>query len=408
MEYEILEAAFARAGAELDETKKKLAALEAQTQADATERDALHARLRALESLAAARSADAQEQAARERQAEAVLAERDAALACAREDLRLERDLVEAVRLQVESAERERVASMQRIGVLRSRLEDAGEPLPGEEYTSSPPGEGGVHATWESLLTEQVEALQQGLAARDEEVATLRAQLEASRSESRRLSEAGAPVARAQEQAEAAASRLRSELSATQAELEARAREADAASASAELARARLAEQQQWIARRDAQLESARRENEALRDELSAAQDMARAVRSGGGSADEGDEDTADEDEEGGRSPTKASPAKAAGAAGSLSASEWQAKVGALQDRVRELEDQLAVALASSSLRLVQEAGEAERVRGELEAAQQALQQTRTEAAEAHSAKRIAESRAAALDGERRNKALEV
>ena len=74
---------------------------------------------------------------------------------------------------------------------------------------------------------------------------------------------------------------------------------------------------------------------------------------------------------------------------------------------MRELEDRRRRA-RSSSLRLVQEAGEAERVRGELEAAQQALQQTRTEAAEAHSAKRIAESRAAALDGERRTKALEV
>ena len=66
MEYEILEAAFARAGAELDEAKKKTTALEQQAVTDASEREALRARVRALESLAAARQADAEEQAARD------------------------------------------------------------------------------------------------------------------------------------------------------------------------------------------------------------------------------------------------------------------------------------------------------------------------------------------------------
>ena len=115
------------------------------------------------------------------------------------------------------------------------------------------------------------------------------------------------------------------QLSATQAELEARAREADARAPPDWLAR--LAEQQQDRAARRAAGERAARER-GLRDELSAAQDMARAVRSGGSSADEGDEVTADEDEEGG-GPTKACPHRRGG----LLASEWQAKVGALQDR---------------------------------------------------------------------------
>ena len=64
MEYEILEAAFARAGAELEEAKKKSAALEQQATTDAAEREALQARVRALESLAVARQADSEEQAA--------------------------------------------------------------------------------------------------------------------------------------------------------------------------------------------------------------------------------------------------------------------------------------------------------------------------------------------------------
>ena len=412
MEYEILEAAFARAGAELDEAKKKTTALEQQAVTDASEREALRARVRALESLAAARQADAEEQAARDHHFKATLAAREASLACVRDDLRLERDIVEAVRLQVDAAEQEREASLKRISVLRSRLEETGQPLPGEEPASMPTD--GFRHSWEALLNEQVEALQRGLASRDEELMTLKTQLEASRSENRRLAEGGAPLARAQEQAAYDAARLRAELSATRAELEARALEADAATAAAELARARLVEQQQWMSRRDAQLDSARRENEALRDELSAAQDIARDVRAAAGGMDEGDEDTADEDDDddgtgvGGRAGGARGGGGGRRAPGSLSADEWQAKVSALQSKVSALESQLEVSLASSSLRLVQEASEAQRVHGELQSCQQALRQSRTEASEAHSARRVAESRLAELDGERRVKSLEV
>ena len=400
MEYEILEAAFARAGAELSEAKQKLTSLEQQTATDAAERESLLGRVRALEALAAARHVDAEEQAARERGTDALLAEREAALNCAQADLRLERDIVEAVRKQVSAAEVERVASVARIGVLRARLEEEGHPLPGEESA----GADGVHTSWEALLHDQVGALEQGLAARDEEVQTLRAQLEASRSENRRLQESG-PLAHAREESAAEATRLRAELSATRAELEARARESEAATASAQLARARLIEQEQWIARRDAQLDSARRENEALREELEAAEEAARGARDDGdaaGADDDADDDAAAADGSGGGGQS------ARKKLGPLAAAEWEAKVAALKERVGGLEEQLAASLASSSLRLVQEASEGQRVYGELQATQQALNAARAEVSEANTAWRVAESRAASLDGEKRTKALEV
>ena len=390
-EYEILEAAFAQAGRDLEEARASKSLLTQQLDGSERERGALSQRVRSLEALAASRQVDAAEQAAREKVASTILAEKDAALSAQAEDLRLERNIVLATRQQVDAAEAERTASAARIEVLRARVAEAyGEAPPANPGDAPATGE----ASWEALLHEQVRALEQGLASRDAELSTLRAQLEGSRREARRLKDES-PLTAAREEAAANSARLRAELAATQAELEAKGAEASAASASAALMRSRLAEQAHWISRRDDQLASMRREQQALRDELSNAKEEVKTVR------EAVEAERAAEDKE------NQKRVKGGGAA-ALANVDSEARIAALREQVGNLENQLAEGLASGSQRLAQEASQTQKVHGELQAVQQALSAARAEAAEASSALRLSESRCAGLDGERRTKALEV
>ena len=104
-EYEILEAAFAQAGRDLEEARASKSLLTQQLDGSERERGALSQRVRSLEALAASRQVDAAEQAAREKVASTILAEKDAALSAQAEDLRLERNIVLATRQQVDAAE---------------------------------------------------------------------------------------------------------------------------------------------------------------------------------------------------------------------------------------------------------------------------------------------------------------
>ena len=389
MEYEILERAFAKAGQDLEEARKSKELLASQLDGVEREREALAARVRSLEALAASRLSDTAAQAANARGHSTLLAERDAALAASSEDLRLERDIVQAVRQQVGAAEAERLASAARIEVLRTRLAEAGGlPHAGDEDTHGATGE----ASWEALLHEQVRALEEALAGRDAELSTVRAQLDGSRKEVRRLHDES-PLLAAREAAAVQESRLRAELAATQADLEAKAAEASAANASAALMRSRLAEQAHWVARRDDQLASLRREGASLREELQAAHAEGQAVRI----AASGEDGSGGGDGGGGVTGLSA-----------LARAEDAARVAALEEKLATLEGSLSSTLATSSQRLAEEAHQTQTVHGELQAAQQALTAARAEAAEATGALRRAESRCASLDGERRTKQLEV
>ena len=174
----------ARRGADLAEERRRRAAYEAQASADAREREALAASVRALEAIVASRSNDRKFKGG-ESQTATLVAEREAELAVVRDELRLERNLVDAVRQQVDAAEAERVASSSRIDALRARLavSDEGGATDREGASET------MGASWEALLHQQVRALEHGLAARDEEVSTLRAELNASRAEMARLSD---------------------------------------------------------------------------------------------------------------------------------------------------------------------------------------------------------------------------
>ena len=407
MEYEILEQAFAQAGADLAEERKRRAAFESQAVADARERDALMASVRSLEALVAARSSEENAQAERAGKATALLAERDAELAMAREELHLERELVAAVRQQVDAAEVERSASTARIDVLRARLADAEETAEvGRETSTEPSG-----AAWEALLHQQVRALELGLAARDDELGALREQLSGARREFARLSD-DAQLAAAREQAATEVARLSAEVAACRALAEAKTAEASAATASADLARARLAEQAHWLSRRDAQLESTRREAAALRDEnqalLGRQQLTARRDAGRGARPDDDDDDDAGAAAAGPHAAGLAAADDAGGGEVPDAAASWEARARTLQESVHALERQLTDGLASSRLRLAAEAEATQRAHGELQATQQALSGARAQASEAAAALRAAESRAATLDAEQRTKGMEV
>ena len=167
MEYEILEAAFAKAGAELnekrddlDDANRKIASLEAAAVLEARERETLREQLRAFEGLSARREDDERETRARARDAAAALAERDAELRCARDELVLERDLLAAVRQQVEAAEAERASSAAQLAVYRRRLGSAGLLSPEEASEAArSDADAAAPSSWEGVLEQRAAAL---------------------------------------------------------------------------------------------------------------------------------------------------------------------------------------------------------------------------------------------------------
>ena len=222
MEYEILEAAFAKAGKELQETRLELdearslsASLEAQAEADSAETEALRGQLASYEALAEASEASEAATRARDADAAARLAELHAALRCAKDELRLERQISQAVREQVDASEASRRAYEAQHASDRRRLAAAGlltpeeaaderaaaEERSGAEWSVGESGGigedgvglAGVSRRWDELLRARVSALELAVSSRDAELAATRESLEVSRAHAARLFRGKAP-----------------------------------------------------------------------------------------------------------------------------------------------------------------------------------------------------------------------
>ena len=197
----------------------------------------------------------------------------------------------------------------------------------------------GREATWESMLSERVQALEGAHAGAQAEAAALRQQLSAAREHADAgLGHLSADQVR--QEASAVQARLQAQLDQAHDLAEARRGEAAAAGAVAEALRQRQAEQEHWLGRRAALLESAHREVGSLQQQLAAAnaatrEAAAEAEATGGGVGGVGG---------GGRA--------AAAALEGIEAAAYEGRMAALHEQVAALqvEQQSAAAAASAAL----------------------------------------------------------
>ena len=361
-----------------EEAKHRLDFLEKQVREEARERAALKKQVQSYEELSQRRDADREAERLEQRGVAVRLAQSDELLRASREELRLEREMLAAARQQGDAAEAIHEADARQLETLKARL--AARP---KEAGSSAEHEDA--AAWEQILSDKVAALEGALAARKSEAEGLRSQLDGARAELGRLGEHG-PLQQARQEGAAAAEKLRAELVATQQRADAQAAEAAAASAAADAVRARVAEQDVWIKRRDAQLGSTRREVETLQGLLETANAAAAAER---------------------KAAEAAKAAAAASAKGSGSAPEPRALEAAISEG-EELRRQLRAEGEAAAERLAEERAAVQRGDAEITALQAALAAEQGKAAEGAAALRELGERHTALQSEERAKGLEV
>ena len=373
-------------GLPTDESDRAVVLLEQQAAHDAAEREALRASIEAHEILARRREADEREEGLRRQQLTTKLAETEAELACAKDELALERDILAAVRKQVDVAETARLAGDAQILELRRRLPSTDPAHMPAEGSAEP------ETSWEALLQEKSAVLEHGISSRQEELEALRAQLRVAhtRLEDARSSQA---VDEATAAASATEERLRAELLSATSRLEAKERECVSLLAGAEAARGRVAEQGDWLARREQQLGSARRQVSELQDQLAAAHAAARA---------------AEEAAEAERAANAGGEAGGSATSAALEKSEAAGEMLALKQVVSSLEAQLISLAESSGERLGKERAELLRVDTILQAAQTELKRERANNSELGSRLSDANTRVAGAEAELRMRGVEV
>ena len=140
-----------------EELKRRCEALEEQARRDEAERCALRQQLAAHDKLAQRRAEDEEVARLEQRGAAVLVQQRDEHIRALKEDLRLERDLVSALREQVNAMEAVRETDARELRELQGRRSaapsTAGTPV--KAGAASPPAAAG-DATWESILSERV------------------------------------------------------------------------------------------------------------------------------------------------------------------------------------------------------------------------------------------------------------
>ena len=442
----------------LQELNRRCEAFEEQARCDAAERLALRRQLAAHEKLAQRRAADEEADRFEQRGAAVLLQQREEQLRSTREELRLERDLAFALREQVAAIEAVRATDARELRELQGRRSHVASPgggtLPGgppHTPTRAPEATAGDEATWESILGERVQALEEARAGAQAEAATLRQQLEAARQQGETALAQG-PAEQARQEAAAVQAQLQAQLEqARQIEptpetictlymhgvcvhdvcigalarwrigplvhwstgplahwriialvhwcigalvhwqarevAEARRGEAAAASAAAESLRQRQGEQEYWLGRRTALLESAHREVGSLQLQLAAAnaatRDAAGASRGGGRAA-------------------------AAAALEGIEAAAHEGHVAALTEEVAGLQAAQRTAAAAAAATLAEERASFLQADGLLQAMQAQLQAEQASRAETAEEARALQAARTALTVEVRARGLEV
>ena len=206
----------------LQEHNRRCEAFEEQAKCDAAERLALRQQLAAHERLAQRRAEDEEAGRFEQRGTAVLLQQREEQLRATREELRLERDLAFALREQVTAIEAVRATDARELRELQGRRSHVaspggGAPPGGSPHTPTRAPEAvaaartGDEATWESILGERVQALEEARAGAQAEAATLRQQLEAARQQGE-AALAQSPAEQARQEAAAVHARLQAYL----------------------------------------------------------------------------------------------------------------------------------------------------------------------------------------------------
>mgnify|MGYP006133353327 CR=1 FL=1 len=395
----------------MEELRSRLEAYEQQAAHDAMERGALRQQVASHEKLAARRKEDEDEARLSRLAAAAVLRQREDQIRAVKEELVLERDLVVALRDQVSAMETVRETDARELRELQQRRAGAGS------STGSPAGYKQLPATmgdldgedpsWEAILADRVRAMEGARAGARGELTAMEQQRDAARRQVEAAFAQG-PMEQIRAEATAVQARMAEQLDAYRERLEATRAEADACSATAERLRQRLAEQEHWLGRRDAQLGSSRREVGALQRllEQSNAQLIAAeaklptglgakaaAAGAGGGGGDgEG---------------CGATGATAAGLE-AISAAASEGRLASLGEQIEELQRAQQRAAADAAAALAEERSALLRSDGKLEATQAALTQEQARHADAQRELREAKGARTQLQVESRARALEV
>jgi len=202
----------------LQELNRRCEAFEEQAKCDAAERLALRRQLAAHEKLAQRRAEDEEADRFEQRGTAVLLQQREEQLRSTREELRLERDLASALREQVGAIEAVRATDARELRELQGRRSHVASPGggtppggPPHTPTRAPEATAGDAATWESILGERVQALEEARAGAQAEAATLRQQLEAARQQGETALAQG-PAEQARQEAAAVHAQLQAQL----------------------------------------------------------------------------------------------------------------------------------------------------------------------------------------------------
>lgn len=402
-EYEVLERGLAYVSALEQEHRLQAASLQRQAAADEARIRALEEKLRTHDELEERRR---EADALREASGDSLVLEQHEALLGAGEDLRLERVMTSALRQQVDSALEERAALSTELAAYRRRLAAAGlltkEELVGAQAAASAEAavfglSGQTPMAWEEVLQNRVRALEAGMESRDQELAALRTALDKSHTKAARAREESAHE-RAGSAAMQTHERLEMQLASLRSQLETQEAQHQAERTALALSRERVREQERWLTRREEQLEAARREVYEFRESLQAARRELEASKRGAAAA------------------AAQALAQAANAVNSSvnssvvdgDGSEERALSATLRGQVAVLEAELQKVSERAARQLTNERSEAERMRGRLRAAEEALETAQKERRQLLDQVAQADRRAAALDGEARTRMLEV
>ena len=200
----------------LEELNRRCEAFEEQAKCDAAERLALRRQLAAHEKLAQRRVEDEEAGRFEQRGTAVLLQQREEQLRSTREELRLERDLAFALREQVAAIEAVRATDARELRELQGRRSQVASPGGGASpggppHTPTATARAGDEVTWESILGERVQALEEARAGAQAEAATLRQQLEAARQRGETALAQG-PAEQAREEAAAVHAQLQAQL----------------------------------------------------------------------------------------------------------------------------------------------------------------------------------------------------
>ena len=404
-EYEVLERGLAYVSALEQEHRLQAASLQRQAAADEARIRALEEKLRTHDELEERRR---EADALREASGDSLVLEQHEALLGVGEDLRLERVITSALRQQVDSALEERAALCTELAAYRRRLAAAGlltkEELVGAQAAASAEAaifglSGQTPMAWEEVLQNRVRALEAGMESRDQELAALRTALDKSHTKAARARDESAHE-RAGSAAMQTHERLEMQLASLRSQLEAQEAQHQAERTALALSRERVREQERWLTRREEQLEAARREVHVFRESLQAAR---REIETSNRAAAQALAQAAQA--------AKARSLVVDGTGdgdGDGDGGEERALSATLRGQVAELEAELQKVSERAARQLTQERSEAERMRGGLRAAEEALETAHKERRQLLDQVAQADRRAAALDGEARTRMLEV